>query len=148
MALTSLEAKALLATATADELRAFAELVLVVAYADGTYSEAERSRFGGLLAALSSGKIGDSSLDELLEQSGKKSQLTGEERATRLRQLSPQLGRTGMREAAFQVALEVAFADGGLGVREGSSLAACALELGLSSESALELLRIAGARQA
>jgi tellurite resistance protein len=123
---------------TEDELRALLEVVVLVAYADGSLAEPEIERIVARVRELS----GDSLEREWIETQAARppKPLLGKARTERLSALRQTLAKAELCRAAFKVGLEVAHADGRIGVREASTLAATAAEFGLDARAVLELL--------
>lgn len=121
------------------QLRAVIEIVALVAYADGSLASAELEVLQRRLRDLSANDELLGSLEEILLSVRPTRRPTGAERAQRLQELGACLEEDARRRKAFEIAVEVARAENGVGVREASSLVAAASELGLDAKVALEL---------
>mgnify|MGYP001548897969 FL=1 len=132
-----------LASLSESKLQAFLETILLVAYADGEFAESEKDRLVSRVHELSGETLDKSALEEKVLALQPPSYRSGEDRGERVKRLRDVLDSEELCRIAFTIAVEVAHVDGGIGVREGSTLAATAREFGLSSTEALDLLRTA-----
>lgn len=125
---------------TESQVRALVEVVAIVAFADGSLAESEREVVTRRIGELSGVDLGPEAIARLVTELRPPRHPEGNSRALRLRELGRVLGEDAVRHAAFSIAVDVAKADRRVGVREASSLAAAAQELGLDAREALDLL--------
>jgi tellurite resistance protein len=125
---------------TEDELRALLEVVVLVAYADGSIAEPEVERIVARVRELSGDSLEREWIEAQIEAARPQKPLLGKARTERLTALRQTLAKAELCRAAFKVGLEVAHADGRIGMREASTLAATAAEFGLDARAVLELL--------
>jgi uncharacterized membrane protein YebE (DUF533 family) len=125
---------------TEDELRALLEVVVLVAYADGSIAEPEVERIVVRVRELSGDSVDRLWVESEIQAARPAKPLLGKARSERLSALRQKLAKAELCRAAFKVGLEVAHADGRIGVREASTLASAAAEFGLDARAVLELL--------
>jgi len=131
----------LLRDASPEELEAFVQIVVLVAFADGDLSEVESKLLVDRVDELTDGRVESSHMKELMVELPPLSRGTNNWRADRIKTLKVQLEREDLRDAAFALAVDVARADNGIGLREGRMLVNVVAELGISSEYAQSLLK-------
>lgn len=131
---------------TESQVRALIEVVAIVAFADGALAESEREVVTRRVRELPGVDVDPGAIGDLLTELRPPRRPEGDARARRLKELGKVLGDDRLRRAAFSIAMDVAKADDRVGVREASTLAAAAQELGLDLHVALDLLGTAPAR--
>lgn len=122
------------------QVRALIEVVAIVAFADGALVDSEREVVTRRVRELPGVDLEPGAIADLLTELRPPRRPEGDARARCLNELGKVLGDDRLRLEAFSIAMEVAKADSRVGVREASSLAAAAQELGLELKVALELL--------
>lgn len=122
------------------ELRALVEVVLLVAYADGKLSMPELDKLVERGVELSGQQRDRAAIEGMIHEVKPADPLLRAWRSQRLASLKQILVDDEVRRTAFVVALEVALADGRIGHRETTTLAAAAAEFGLDAGVVLELL--------
>ncbi len=123
-----------------EQLRAFVEIVAIVAYADGVLDPKEARIISERAVEVAAGQIDDDWVRELLPRVRPPSPPPPNWRAERLAKLGNVLGTQESKRWAFEVSVEVAYVEGGIGRREATMLAAAAQELGLDAPTALGVL--------
>ncbi len=130
----------LTSTPSIEQMRAVVEVVVLIAYADGTLAPAEEEIVTARVAEISSRTLDAAWVKQTIGEVRPPLPPEADWRNARLFALSELLVSAELRQTAFAVGLEVAHVDGGIGVREVSLLAATAQKLGLESEVALRFL--------
>lgn len=123
-----------------DELDALLEIVVLVAYADGSMAGSELEHIVRRMGELSGGSVDRAWVESRIAELRPEKPLLGKARIERFHALGQRLPQPPLRRAAFKVGLEVAHADGRMGAREVTTLAAAAAELGLTAQAVLDLL--------
>src|SRR5262245_34678455 len=108
---------------TEDELRALLEVVVLVAFADGSLAESEVEHIVARVRELSGDTLGREWVEAQIQAARPPKPLLGKARSERLSALRQTLAKPELCRAAFKVGLEVAHADGRIGVREAATLA-------------------------
>lgn len=124
-----------------EQLHAFLEIILLVAYADGVFSDPEHLTVIQQVEQLCGAQFSELEIETSLQAIAPTLPQDATQTRKRLRAAGEQLAQAELKRAAFQAALRVAHADSGLSVQEGSLLAHMGAELGFRPDEALELLR-------
>lgn len=126
--------------ATKEELDAFVQVVVLVAYADGDLSSEEENLLRESVLSMAEGRVDEDHLSGLMEELPPLSRSSNNWRATRIAALRPHLGRAELREGAFRLAVRVARTDDKIGLREGRMLVNIVEELGIDAAVARSVL--------
>lgn len=131
---------AILKNMRASQVEAFAQIVVLVAYADGTLQPEEEAVLRSRLTQWCGSTIDPERMENYLSQLPPLSRSSNNWRADRIQQLKLQLDDARLHEPAFALAVEVASADSRIGVRESKMLANMAVELDITPEFAKSVL--------
>jgi tellurite resistance protein len=123
-----------------ESLETFIQLVVLVAFADGELSEQEAYVLSTRVVELSAGRVSKEWVLDQCQELPPRSQSANNWRAELVDRIKDKLVDKELRRAAFQVAMEVARADAGLGAREGMMLANLAVQLDLKHDDIKEFL--------
>jgi uncharacterized tellurite resistance protein B-like protein len=99
-----------LASLELNKLEAMIEIMLLAAYADGSFSEAERAEFDAHLMNVTEGRLSAAIIDSLVAHHERSLREYG--RADRFASIRARLPDTRMREAAIELAIHLVAADG------------------------------------
>lgn len=135
-----METKAILTSVSADELEAFVQVVVLVAYADGDLSEREETVLVDNVRKLSGNRIDDEHLKSLMVELPPLSRSSNNWRRDRVLELKKKLPNATLRNEAFRLAVEVARSDNKIGLREGRMLVNIVTELEVDGEFAQKVL--------
>lgn len=131
----------LLRDASPEEVEAFVQTVVMVAYADGDLSDPEAKLLVERIGALSEGRASESRVLELMEELPPLSRADSNWRAARIQSLKTELKSEDLKRGAFSLAVEVAQVDSGMGVRETRLLLNIVNELGIDPTFAQNVIR-------
>ena len=135
---------AILRDATAEQLEAFVQVVVLVAYADGDLSSTEEKVLVERVQTLAEGRVDDEHMQQLMQELPPLSRATNNWRKERISRLRKELEREDLRQEAFSLAVEVANSEGGIGLREGRMLVNIVSELEIDGKFAQEVLKRQG----
>jgi len=135
-----MESNADLKDVSSDELEAFVQVVVLVAYADGDLSETEEKVLAQAVQKMAGGRVDDTHLKELMEELPPLSRSSNNWRSDRIAQLKKNLPHANLRNEAFRLAVEVARSDNKIGLREGRMLVNLVTELEIENAFAQEVL--------
>jgi tellurite resistance protein len=127
--------------ATDEELDAFVQLVVLVAYADGDLSEDEEKLLLESVRGLAGDRADDDRLKELMVELPPLSRSSSNWRADRISDLKKHLSKPELRNEVFRVAVDVARSDDRIGFREGRMLVNIVSELDIDNSFAQEVLK-------
>lgn len=123
-----------------EELEAFVQVVVLVAYADGDLSESEEQVLAENVRKLAGSRVNDAHLRELMVELPPLSRSSSNWRRDRVLELRKKLPNAALRNEAFRLAVEVARTDNRIGLREGRMLVNIVTELEVDSEFAKKVL--------
>jgi tellurite resistance protein len=135
-----METKAILTSVSDEELEAFVQVVVLVAYADGDLSEREEAVLVDNVRKLSGSRIDDDHLKSLMVELPPLSRSSNNWRRDRVLELKKSLPNPTLRNEAFRLAVEVARSDNKIGLREGRMLVNIVTELEVDGEFAQKVL--------
>ncbi len=130
----------LLDEASQDALEAFVQLVVLVAFADGTLSDKEAEVLTERVTLLSKGRVSKEWVLNQCTSLPNASKDSNNWRADLIDNIKGRITEKSMRISAFVVAMEVARADSGVGTREGVMLANLAVQLELTHDEIKDFL--------
>jgi tellurite resistance protein len=123
-----------------DELEAFVQVVVLVAYADGDLSETEEKVLVEAVQKMAGGRVDDEHLKDLMEELPPMSRGSNNWRSERIAELKKNLPHPNLRNEAFRLAVQVARSDDKIGLREGRMLVNIITELEIENSFAQEVL--------
>ncbi|RLB50678.1 MAG: hypothetical protein DRI90_23555 [Deltaproteobacteria bacterium] len=123
--------------ASEEQLEALVQTMVLVAFSDGEFSAVERTHFAASVAGLTNGRLAGDSLQQVVDQVGRKLEDDGLEAC--LADLAQRLTSRSLREAAMILASDIAAADGVLHPREQALLGGLAAALDLPPDSTREV---------
>lgn len=132
--------KKILKDVSDDQLEAFVQVVVLVAYADGDLSKAEEEVLIGRVKELAGDRVTLDHLQELMVELPPLSRGSKNWRAERIQSLKKNLEDQALRNEAFALAVDVARSENGIGLREGRMLVNVVTELGVDGEFARQVL--------
>lgn len=122
----------------APKLEALVEIMFLAAFADGEFSEVEHQHFKKSLESLTSSRLDEKELDELL--SNIQSAFASEGRDARLASVKQRLPEEGARKVALSLAIEVTAADGIIRTSERELILETAEALDIDRNEAADLV--------
>ncbi len=138
----AMDAKADLKDVTEEELEAFVQVVVLVAYADGDLSEPEEKVLVENVQRLAGGRVDHAHMQDLMEELPPLSRSSGNWRRDRILDLKKKLPSPELRNEAFRLAVDVARSDNRIGLREGRMLVNIVTELGVDNDFAQKVLAL------
>lgn len=123
-----------------EELEAFVQVVVLVAYADGDLSEREEQVLVENVRKMAGDRVDDAHLKELMIELPPLSRNSSNWRRDLVLKLKENLPSPNLRNEAFRLAVEVARTDDSIGLREGRMLVNIVTELEIDGEFAQEVL--------
>lgn len=123
-----------------EELEAFVQVVVLVAYADGDLSESEEKILVENVQKLAGGRVDDAHMQELMVELPPLSRGSNNWRRDRISDLKSKLPSAGLRNEAFRLAVDVARSDDRIGLREGRMLVNIVTELEVDNSFAQKVL--------
>lgn len=130
----------ILRDASNEELEAFVQVLVLVAYADGDLSPEEEEVLLSSVKQLSEGRVDDNHVRELMVELPPMSRKSNNWRQDRVAALKSDLSRVELRNEAFRLAVKVARSDSKIGLREGRMLVNIVTELGIDAGFAQDAL--------
>ncbi len=135
-----METTADLRNVSEEELEAFVQVVVLVAYADGDLSESEEKVLVDNVQKLAGGRVDDAHLQSLMEELPPLSRSSNNWRRDRILDLKTRLKNAALRNEAFRLAVDVARSDNRIGLREGRMLVNIVTELEVDNSFAQKVL--------
>lgn len=136
----AMDTQADLKSVSAEELEAFVQVVVLVAYADGDLSPIEEQVLVDNVKKLAGSRVDDAHLQELMVELPPLSRSSNNWRRDRVLELKKNLQNQDLRNEAFRLAVEVARSDAKIGLREGRMLVNIITELEVDGEFAQKVL--------
>jgi tellurite resistance protein len=127
-----------IATLSDDALEAVVETMVLVVYADGVLSAAERSRFAASLGRLGGARLSETSADELLRRVAMT--IAARDRAASIAAIKQRLPDEQSRLVALVLATDMAAADGVIRETERKLVLEIGRELGIPAAETQALL--------
>lgn len=137
-----MEATADLKGVSEEELEAFVQVVVLVAYADGDLSEPEEKVLVENVRKMAGGRVNDTHMQELMAELPPLSRSSSNWRRDRILDLKKKLPSAELRNEAFRLAVDVARSDDRIGFREGRMLVNIVTELGVDNAFAQKVLAL------
>jgi tellurite resistance protein len=140
----AMDTKVDLSSVSEEELEAFVQVVVLVAYADGDLSEREEQVLAKNVLELAGDRLDDAHLQELMVELPPLSRSSNNWRRDRVLELKKKLPSAALRNEAFRLAVEVARSDDKIGLREGRMLVNIVTELEVDGEFVKKVLASKG----
>jgi tellurite resistance protein len=140
----AMDTKVDLSSVSEEELEAFVQVVVLVAYADGDLSEREEQVLAKNVLELAGDRLDDAHLQELMVELPPLSRSSNNWRRDRVLELKKKLPSAALRNEAFRLAVEVARSDDKIGLREGRMLVNIVTELDVDGEFVKKVLASKG----